>query len=325
MNEEEGHRPRLSVIVPTFERPELLEIAYQSLRAQTFTDFEVIVVDDASGDDTPQKIAELAAHDARVRGLRLERNSGPGAARNRALELCRGELVALLDDDDRAAPDRFERQIALLDQRPEIDLVASTIGWEGDDGVVFRILPGILRRGELPDNAAGLFRFLYLEGNYVPTSSLLARRAALQGLTFLEGVRAGEDWFFLLQATGRGHRLAALPEPLAFARRGTGHNSLMSSKAKTFPFQRRVLRELRSWLDQQGLHHPSALHRAAMAQQYLREARFWGGLRAVLLCLRASVLAPGAPRLGETWRFLGALALGKLGRLKSVFFSPPAA
>lgn len=325
MNADGKNQPRLSVIVPTFERPELLEIAYQSLCAQTFTDFEVIVVDDASKDATPQKIAELVARDARVRFLRLERNSGPGAARNRALEMCRGELVALLDDDDRAAPDRFERQIALLDQRPEIDLVASAIGWEGDDGHVFRILPGILCRGELPADAAGLFRFLYLEGNYVPTSSLLARRSALQGLSFLEGVRAGEDWFFLLQATARGHRLAALPEPLAFARRGTSHISLMSSKAKTFPFQRRVLRELRSWLEQQNLHHPAALHRAAMAQQYLREARFWGGLRALVLCLRASVLAPGAPRLGETWRFVGALVLAKLGRLKFPFFSPPPA
>lgn len=325
MNADEKNQPRLSVIVPTFERPELLEIAYQSLCAQTFTDFEVIVVDDASKDATPQKIAELVARDVRVRFLRLEKNSGPGAARNRALELCRGELVALLDDDDRAAPDRFERQIALLDARPEIDLVASAVGWEDDAGVIFRVSPGLIRRGELPTEAAALFRLLYLDGNYVPTTTLMARRSALQGLFFLEGVRAGEDWHLFLQAAARGHRLAAVPEPLAFARRGTSHNSLMSSKAKTFPCQRRVLRELRSWLERQNLHHPAALHRAAMAQQYLREARFWGGLRALVLCLRASVLAPGAPRLGETWRFVGALALAKLGRLKFPFFSPPSA
>lgn len=313
--------PRLSVIVPTFERPHLLEIAYQSLRAQTFTDFEVIVVDDASGDATPQKIAELEVRDPRVRSLRLKTNSGPGAARNRAIALCRGELIALLDDDDRAAPERFAKQIALLDQRPEIDLVASTVGWEGDDGLIFRIHPGILRRGELPTDAESLFRFLYLESNHLPTSSLLARRSALAGLNFLEGVRAGEDWYWLLQATARGHRIAALPEPLAFLRRGTSHNSLMSNKPQIFPFQRQVLREIRNWLDREGLHQSAALHRAALAHQYLREARFWGGLRAAWLCLRATALAPGAPRIAEAWRWLAGLALAKLGRLKDRFFS----
>jgi len=310
--------PRLSVIVPTFERPSLLEKAYASLANQTFGDFEILVVDDASRDATPQKIAELVERDPRVRSLRLEKNVGPGAARNAALALCRGELVALLDDDDYAAPDRFARQIALLDERPDVDFVASAVGWANENGEIFRVTPGKIRRTELPSSAELLFRFLYLEGNYIPTTTLMARRAALEGLRFLEGVLAGEDWFLFLQLTARGHRLATLPDPLVFALRDPGHDSLMADKARAFPAQRRVLRELRAWLRQQNLNAQDPLYRTALAHQYLREARYWGGLRAVALCLRATLLAPTAPRIGETWRWLSVLVGKKIARLLKI-------
>ena len=306
--------PRLSVILPTFERPALLAKAYESLRAQTFQDFEIVIVDDASRDETPQQIAELAALDGRVRGLRAERNGGPGAARNLALAACRGELVALLDDDDVALPERFARQIELLDRRPEIDFTVSAVGWTDGRGEIFQVRPGVIRRGELPEEPAALFRYLALDGNYLPTSALMARRAALSEAYFLEGVRAGEDWFFFLQLAASGKGLATLPEPLVLVLRERGHESLMSDKPRTFEGQRRVLRELAPWLagrrpDLLGLLRP------ALAHQYLREARFWGGARGLGLLLRASLLAPRAPRLGETWRFFAALGRDKLRRL----------
>lgn len=306
--------PRLSVILPTFERPALLEKALASLRAQTFQDFEVLIVDDASRDETPRKIAELAAGDRRVRGLRVERNGGPGAARNLALEACRGELVALLDDDDVAVGERFARQIALLDRRPEIDFTVSAVGWTDGRGEIFQVRPGVIRRGELPEEPDALFRFLALDGNYLPTSALMARRAALAGAYFLEEVRAGEDWFFFLQLAALGRRLATLPEPLVLVLRESGHDSLMSDKPRTFGDQRRVLRELAPWLAERR-RDLSALLRPALAHQYLREARFWGGLRGLALCLRASLLAPRAPRVDETWRFFAALGRDKLRRL----------
>lgn len=306
--------PRLSVILPTFERPELLEKAWESLRGQTFADFEVLIVDDASRDGTPRKVAELAARDRRVRGLRLERNGGPGAARNFALAACRGELVALLDDDDQAVAERFARQVALLDRHPETDFTVSAIGWTDERGEIFQVRPGLIRRGELPAEPDALFRLLFLDGNYLPTSTLMARRAALEGASFLEGVRAGEDWYLFLQMAARGRRLRALPEPLVLARRDAGHASLMRDKARTFPEQRRVLAALRAWLEAEGRPDLLALWRPALAHQYLREARFWGGRRGLGLFLRAALLAPGAPRIAETGRFFAALLRDKVRR-----------
>lgn len=306
--------PRLSVIVPTHERPALLEKAWESLAAQSFGDFEALIVDDASADATPEKIAELARRDPRVRGLRLARNAGPGAARNAAIAASRGELVALLDDDDLAAPERFARQVALFAARPEVGLLVSAVGWMDGSGEVYQVRPGLLRRGELPEDPRALFRFLLLEGNYLPTTALMARREALAGIRFLEGVRAGEDWFFFLQATALGRLVATQPEPLVRVLREPGHASLMADKGKAFAGQRRALAELRCWLRGQGLAELERLWPAGLAQQYLREARYWGGLRAAGLCLKASLTAPGAPRLGETWRWLAGQAGAKLRR-----------
>ncbi len=108
--------PTVSVIIATYRRPQLLPRAIRSVLAQTFTDFEVIVVDDASGDATPEVVASFT--DPRLRYLCLERNGGVNRARNTAAAQARGELLAMVDDDDRVEPTFLADLIALLAQSP---------------------------------------------------------------------------------------------------------------------------------------------------------------------------------------------------------------
>lgn len=104
--------PRVSVIVAARDAARTIESTLASVRDQTFTDWEVVLVDDGSADAT----AELAAAvDPRVRVERLPASGGPGAARNRAAELARGELLAVLDADDLFLPRYLESQIAVHD------------------------------------------------------------------------------------------------------------------------------------------------------------------------------------------------------------------
>jgi glycosyltransferase involved in cell wall biosynthesis len=317
--------PRLSVVLPTHNRSGLLRRAIASLLAQTFDDFEILVVDDASTDATPEVVAELAGADPRVRYLRLDPNVGVGAARNRGLELARGELVALQDDDDVALPERFARQVAVFDADPATVLVASTVAWVDGAGQLLRVVPGKMRRGELPTAPAPLAAWLYLEGNWLPTVTLMLRRSSLSGVRFLEGVHAGEDWFLALQLMCRlsvpgapPSRLVFLPEPLVNVLRGDDHGSLMAVKDRVFPAQRRMLREFRAWLESEGLHLLDALHGQAWAQQLAREARFRGGWRAVGLLARASLRAPRAAGVRAGWRWIGAQAWQKARRLARV-------
>ncbi len=101
--------------------------------------------------------------------------------------------------------------------------------------------------------------------------------------------------------------MATLPEPLVLVLREPGHASLMADKARAFAGQRQVLRELRSWLREEvDAGDLARLCRPAPAQQYLREARYWGGLRALGLCLRATLRVAGGRRVwgrpGAGWR-----------------------
>lgn len=111
--------PRVSVIVPTRDRREKLGRALDGVEAQRFRDFEVVIVDDASTDGT---LPWLAARWPDVRALAMAHPAGAAAARNRAVEHARGELLAFLDDDDRWRPEYLEAQVGLLDAVPEADL-----------------------------------------------------------------------------------------------------------------------------------------------------------------------------------------------------------
>ncbi len=114
--------PRVSIIIATRNRARLLREALESLRAQTFTDFEAIVIDDGFTDDTREVVGSF--HD-RFRYIH-QANRGRSHARNRGLERARGRYVAFLDDDDLLRPNKLEIQVACLDDDPSVGWVYSS-------------------------------------------------------------------------------------------------------------------------------------------------------------------------------------------------------
>lgn len=101
----------MSVIIPTHNRGDLLPRAVKSVFGQTYGSIEVIVVDDASVDDTPEVVAELEREDSRLRYVRSEINVGNAAARNIGIHRASGEVLAFLDDDDEWLPQKLEYQL----------------------------------------------------------------------------------------------------------------------------------------------------------------------------------------------------------------------
>jgi glycosyltransferase involved in cell wall biosynthesis len=104
--------PLVSVIIPTYNRAHVVPEAIESVLLQTYPHIEVIVVDDGSTDNTPECLQQFAS---RVRVI-TQANAGPAAARNRGIEVAKGELIAFLDSDDLWLPTKLERQVTLLEQ-----------------------------------------------------------------------------------------------------------------------------------------------------------------------------------------------------------------
>jgi glycosyltransferase involved in cell wall biosynthesis len=109
--------PTVSVIIPSFNRSYFLKLAVESVFLQSFADWELVIADDGSAQETQKYLQSLS--DARVRVLLLGHSGNPSAVRNAAAALCAGQYLAFLDSDDVWAPSKLERQVARLRERPE--------------------------------------------------------------------------------------------------------------------------------------------------------------------------------------------------------------
>lgn len=119
--------PRVSVVMPAYNEVQYVDDAIESLRNQTFHDFELLVVDDGSTDGTTERIAVHAAADDRVRALTNDSNRGLPAARNRGLEAARGEYIAPMDADDMSRPERLGAQVRFLDANHHTHVVGTHV------------------------------------------------------------------------------------------------------------------------------------------------------------------------------------------------------
>ncbi|MEM8987210.1 MAG: glycosyltransferase family 2 protein [Pseudomonadota bacterium] len=180
--------PKVSVVIPAYKAGEALESALNSVTAQTFRSFEVIVVDDASGDDTVDRAAGIlhaTAFDYAV--ISLKKNGGPANARNHGVRAARGEYVAFLDADDEWLPEKLAAQVAIMDSDKTITLCGCQATWRPTDGSspypLYRNLPDIFPTG---------WKTL-LWNCFIATPCAVARRSDLGEAPFDLKLRVGED------------------------------------------------------------------------------------------------------------------------------------
>ncbi len=122
---EQDRAPYVSVLIPVYNGERFLRQTIESILAQTFTDFELILVDDCSSDRSAAIIQSY--NDPRIRFFVNDKNLGNGGTRNRLVQLARGKYCAVLDHDDLCLPERLERQVKFLDAHPEIGFCSSAI------------------------------------------------------------------------------------------------------------------------------------------------------------------------------------------------------
>ncbi|MBS1665716.1 MAG: glycosyltransferase family 2 protein, partial [Bacteroidetes bacterium] len=123
--------PKVTVLMPAYNAGKYIGAAVNSVLAQTFTDFELLIVDDGSEDDTAAVVREYG--DGRIRMVRQERG-GVSMALNRGLEEARGEYICRFDADDICFPQRLERQVRFLDEHAGYVIVGSDAEYISEDG-----------------------------------------------------------------------------------------------------------------------------------------------------------------------------------------------
>ena len=199
--------PRVSVALPVHNCERYVAEAIESILAQTFTDFEFLIVDDGSTDGTLPILNRFAARDSRIRVISRP-NTGIVGALNEMLGLARADLVARMDADDVALPVRFERQVRYLDEHPECVMVGSRVTIIDPDG------DALTEMGDALSHEQIVTDLLNYKGQMVYHPAVIYRRKAVLDLGgYRPECREAEDLDLFLRLAEVG-QIVNLPEPL---------------------------------------------------------------------------------------------------------------
>ncbi len=203
--------PKVSVVIPTYNRADLIGDTINSVLNQTYHNFEIIVVDDGSTDNTRELIASFGCE---IKYFYQGNTGLPAKARNKGIREATGEYIAFLDSDDKWTKDKLVKQIEIFDRFPKVDLIFTGIKIIDKRGNVLRRRKG----GLLKEN---VLLSLLKKGNFITNSSVMVKKKALFGVGLLDDdkkIRGSED-FFLWIKLAVNHKFYSISKELTLYRK----------------------------------------------------------------------------------------------------------
>ena len=198
--------PAISVVLPVYNAEDYVREAVESILAQSFTDFELIVINDGSTDGSGVILRELARRDARI--VLVERpNDGLVSALNEGIKIARAELIARMDADDVSMPERFALQHARMVQEPELAVLGSFFNITHKDGSIIRLYDDLPLTPAEARSAVGGFLVAH-------PAVMMRRDAVLKAGGYRKAFCPAEDYDLWLRMSDLGHAIANLPQPL---------------------------------------------------------------------------------------------------------------
>lgn len=219
--------PRFSVIVPAYRAPRTIPTTIESVLGQSLGDFELIVVDDGSGDETPEIVAGYVERDPRIVLIR-QANAGTPAARNTGIGHARGRYLSFLDNDDAWMPDYLREIDAELGRWPDAGL-AYADAWTLNDHsrrvhrqTALECYPPVP-----PAEDPARFSIALLKLNFITASSVTVTRTAIEEVgNFRTDVKGSDDWDLWLRVVSAGYRaVRAGTRPLVVLRESSTSQS----------------------------------------------------------------------------------------------------
>lgn len=302
--------PRVTVCIPVYNREAFIAQAIESVLAQDFSDHELLLVDDGSTDRSLEIM--LSYRDPRIRVERNDGNRGIPFTRNRALQLARGEYLALLDSDDLMVAGRLTRQVRFLQRHPGIATVGGWVRQVDSSGRARRLVR--------PLDPQQLRAWLLFRSSHA-NSTLMARTAVLREFGYNGQFPVCEDYELLVRLSRR-YRMANLPRVLTIMREHSGRTTRSSTQLVETAKQRLVadqLQRLGISASAADLQRHFRLTRMRSAQwrewpDYFEWARHW-----LETLLRRNDAAREYPRtalagiIGQVWISTCVQALGGVG------------
>lgn len=261
--------PVVSIVLPVYNCPHYVGQAIESMLAQTWPHFELIIIDDGSTDHTPEVLQRYC--DPRIRLVR-QTNRGLAATLNRGIELTRGRYIARQDQDDFSLAERLAKQVAHLDARPSCALVGTWAEIRREDALTGR------QHRHPADNAS--LQYELLLNNPFVHSSVMIRRAALDrvGAYTIDPARQPPEDYELWSRIAREYEVSNVPEVLHVYREIQGS----MSRDGPSPFMKRLVTisaENIAWAAQCDAADPQAVNIAAIAHGAFHEIQgkpdFW--------------------------------------------------
>ena len=225
--------PKVSIILPTYNRADFIAEAIESAINQTFEDWELLIIDDGSTDNTAEIVSKYLK-DKRIKYFKTK-NRGTAAARNRGLKLATGEYTAFLDSDDLWNPAKLKKQVEILDTHPDIDLLfTSSIikNKHGEEVLYHKKMLGYGLKGKV------LIQSLLQDSiSIMPTTVLL--RWTKYHIYFDEKLKRTEDTVFFMELGLLGAVFYGLQFPSAIINRG--HNSIVANRLALYKDALRIV------------------------------------------------------------------------------------
>ena len=221
-----NNRKRLiSVVIPTFNREDLIKDAINTVLEQVYQNFEIIIIDDGSTDNTSEVVKSF--DDARIKYIYQE-NAGISKARNKGIEDASGEYIAFLDSDDLWHPEKLEKQVSVLDKDPDVDLLSNNSQYMTFQNDIIEIKKNYVKSQK--ENISLIL--LDPDKVFTGTPTLLVRKTIFEKVgLFDETVTFCEDWdlFFRIALVGK---ICHIPEILTYVRNHKGNITNISHVGK---------------------------------------------------------------------------------------------
>ncbi|MBI3667363.1 MAG: glycosyltransferase family 2 protein [Acidobacteria bacterium] len=274
-----GPSPLVTVVLPVFNGEKVVADAIRSIQAQTFQDWELVVLDDGSTDASLEVCRACATGDSRITVVCNEANSGLGEAMSRLVTMGSGKYIAVQEQDDISVPERLELEVEVLESKPRVALVSGIGAWLDDNLQIYSQFPGILAAGrQYPESSREMVKYLYLEQCKVVNAACMFRRSVLTaGPALFDGqARMSVDWQFFLRVAHHG-QVFGIHKVLVRMRRGLGHQHLSGNKGLQFAEARRCIKIVyRDYRQCAGSPIRYWLYRRAMSSQLTLEGRYYG-------------------------------------------------